>query len=68
MEEPMPARRGDDCAEATRRAYTAADIATAPRLLGVDVARFGDDASVIFPRHGLVACGPTRSERPQSLT
>ena len=27
-------------------------------MLGVDVARFGDDASVIFPRQGLVAFAP----------
>jgi hypothetical protein len=32
-------------AEATRRAWKPDDIAAAPRILGVDVARFGDDAS-----------------------
>jgi hypothetical protein len=50
----------DECAEATRRAWTADDVATAPRVLGVDVARFGDDASVIFPRQGLVAFPPMK--------
>jgi hypothetical protein len=30
----------------------------APRLLGVDVGRFGDDPSVIFPRWGLAAMAP----------
>jgi len=50
----------DECAEATQRAYDADDIATAPRVLGVDVARFGDDASVIFPRQGLLALPPIK--------
>jgi phage terminase large subunit len=50
----------DECAEATKRAWNADDIATAPRLLGVDVARFGDDASVIFPRQGLIAFPPIK--------
>jgi len=31
----------------------------APKILGVDVARFGDDRSVIFPRQGLMAGQPT---------
>ena len=48
----------DECAEATRRTYREEDIASAPRILGVDVARFGDDRSVIFPRQGLVAFAP----------
>jgi hypothetical protein len=50
----------DECAEATRRAWREDDVAGAPRILGVDVARFGDDASVIFPRQGLVAHRPLR--------
>jgi hypothetical protein len=50
----------DECAEATKRAYSGDDIATAPRILGVDVARFGDDASVIFPRQGLLAFPPIK--------
>jgi len=50
----------DECEAATRRVWTADDIATAPRILGVDVARFGDDASVIFPRQGLVAFPPIK--------
>ncbi len=51
----------DECREAARRVYRPEDVATAARVLGVDVARFGDDASVIFPRQGLVA------HRPQKL-
>ena len=34
------------------------DIAFSPLILGVDVARFGDDASVIFKRRGLCAYPP----------
>ena len=50
----------DECREATKRAYRPEDIASAARVLGVDVARFGDDASVIFPRQGLVAFPPLK--------
>lgn len=34
------------------------DVASHPRILGVDPARFGDDRSVIFPRQGLQAFDP----------
>lgn len=44
--------------EAMRRKYQQQDIDHAPRILGVDVARQGDDASCIFPRQGLVAFKP----------
>jgi hypothetical protein len=50
----------DECRAATTRAWRPEDIAGAARVLGVDVARFGDDASVIFPRQGLVAFPPLR--------
>ncbi len=50
----------DECREATRRFYRPPDYAEAARVLGVDVARFGDDASVIFPRQGLVAFPPQK--------
>ena len=50
----------DECRDATRRAWSAGDVADAGRVLGVDVARFGDDQSVIFPRQGLVAFAPQR--------
>ena len=39
--------------------YQQQHIDNMPRLLGVDVAREGLDASVIFPRQGLVAFKPT---------
>lgn len=44
--------------EAANRWYKASDIAYAPRILGVDPARFGDDRSVIMPRQGLQAFPP----------
>jgi phage terminase large subunit len=50
----------DECREATKRFYRPEDIAGHARVLGVDVARFGDDASVIFPRQGLVAQRPLK--------
>lgn len=45
--------------EAQRRSYREHDIAPFARVIGVDVAREGDDASVMFPRQGLVAFTPT---------
>ncbi len=50
----------DDCRDATQRAWRAEEIARSARVLGVDVARFGDDASVIFPRQGLLAYSPQK--------
>jgi hypothetical protein len=39
--------------EAMQRSYKENDIRSAPRILSVDVARFGDDKSVINKRQGL---------------
>ncbi len=50
----------DECRAATKRFYRPEDYGHAARVLGVDVARFGDDASVIFPRQGLVASVPQK--------
>ena len=50
----------DECAEAIKRHYRPEDYANAARVLGVDVARFGDDASVIFPRQGMAAFAPIK--------
>lgn len=44
--------------EAVTRQYRPEDYAAAPIVLGVDVARFGSDSSVIFRRQGLVAFEP----------
>lgn len=48
----------DEIAAAERRSYREHDIEVSARILGVDVARYGDDASVVFPRQGLVAFTP----------
>lgn len=41
-----------------KRRYREVDFEAHPRLLGIDVARFGDDSSIIFPRQGLQAFDP----------
>jgi len=48
----------DEVRAATLQQYREQDIANHPRILGVDVARFGDDSSIVFPRQGLVAFDP----------
>lgn len=47
-----------DVEEGIARRYTERDINYAPRIVGVDPARFGDDRSVIFRRQGLQAFPP----------
>ena len=49
----------EECMAATRRSYREHDIEMAAKVLGVDVANEGDDASVMFPRQGLVLFKPT---------
>lgn len=44
--------------EAVRRRYNETAFGQHPRILGVDVARYGDDSSIIFPRQGLQAFTP----------
>jgi len=48
----------EDVNAAMERHYVEQDYEFAAKVLGVDVAREGDDASVIFPRQGLVAFPP----------
>lgn len=43
------------------------DYATAPKVMGVDVARFGDDSSVIFVRQGLHAYEPVRYAKMDNM-
>ena len=43
---------------ASKREILPGDIEHAPRILGVDPARFGNDRSVIVPRQGLMVCDP----------
>ena len=47
-----------DVEEAARRVYVERDITGAPRIIGVDPARFGDDRSVIVKRQGLQMFDP----------
>lgn len=49
----------EEMAAAQRRSYGDRDIAHAAKILGVDVAREGNDASVMFPRQGLVLFPPS---------
>lgn len=48
-----------DAETAARRVHPLGTVDFAPRILGVDPARFGDDRSVIFPRQGLQAFTPS---------
>jgi hypothetical protein len=57
----------NDVEAAMKRVYRAEDIARAPRLLGVDVARNGLAKSVLFPRQGMVAFRPHRMVNATSL-
>lgn len=43
---------------ATERAYKPSEVRGAPRILGVDVARFGNDSCVITRRQGLAVMPP----------
>ncbi len=52
----------DEVMESMRRYYREYEIGNAPRVLGVDVAREGDDASVIAKRQGL-QCFPLKKYR-----
>lgn len=50
----------EEIKEAVARRYREVEFAHSPRILGIDVARFGDDSSIIFPRQGLQAFNPTQ--------
>lgn len=51
----------EDVVAAMARHYREHEYESAARVLGVDVAREGDDKSVIFPRQGLVAFDPGKA-------
>lgn len=57
----------DDVLQAVKRCYSAAEIRFAPKIIGVDPARFGDDRSVIFRRQGLQAFEPLVFERLDNM-
>lgn len=48
----------EDVSAAARRTVNEHFVTHEPRILGVDVARFGDDRTVIFPRQGQIAMQP----------
>jgi hypothetical protein len=53
---------------AVERFYRDDVYRAAPRILGVDVARYGDDSSIIFPRQGLMAFPPAQHRNIDSIT
>lgn len=52
---------------AQRRAWREAEYRFSPLVLGVDVARFGDDCSVICARQGLVAFAPVLLRKQDNM-
>lgn len=48
----------DAVLQACQRSYAPSELAGAPKIIGVDPARFGDDRSVIFRRQGCKAFAP----------
>jgi hypothetical protein len=48
----------EDVTASAHRTLTEAEYSREPKILGVDVARFGDDESVVFPRQGRAAMRP----------
>lgn len=57
----------DECDEAATRHYRPDQYDYAAKILGVDVAREGDDSSVIFPRQGLAAFKPKVLRIPDTM-
>jgi phage terminase large subunit len=57
----------DAVRDAQRRHYAESAYAGFPLILGVDVARFGDDESVIFPRRAKLCYPPLRMRNLDSI-
>lgn len=58
-----------DVVEASmRKVYHERDYLHAPKVIGVDVARFGDDQSVIIKRQGLVTWKPMKYRELDNMT
>lgn len=58
-----------DCVVAAcGRTYSSAQTSGAPRVMGVDPARFGADRSVIFKRQGLQAFAPLSFKKTDNMT
>jgi phage terminase large subunit len=58
----------DEVEAAMERIYNEYQVGPVAMVLGVDVAREGDDASVIFPRKGIQAFTPKKLRNVNSLT
>ena len=58
----------DSVLSACSRAYSPAEVRFAPKIMGIDPARFGDDRSVIFCRQGLQAFAPLVFRRLDNMT
>lgn len=58
----------DEATAAAQRAYAPQAYEGMPLVMGVDVARFGDDRTVVFPRRGLVAERPTIIAKADNVT
>lgn len=56
----------EDVTAAMNRHYKITDYNRSPRIIGVDVARQGDDSTVLFPRQGLVAWPPVQMRNADS--
>ncbi len=54
--------------QACARQYGGAEVAHAPKIVGVDPARFGADRSVIFKRQGLQAFAPVVLHKTDHMT
>lgn len=57
----------EDVEQAMSRHYDVTQYDFAARIMGVDVARQGDDSSVIFPRQGRVAFRPKMLRIPDTM-
>jgi phage terminase large subunit len=57
----------DEVRDAQKRHLNEYSQATFPKIIGVDVARFGDDESVIFKRQGKIAFPPIRFRNLDTL-
>jgi len=58
----------DEATEAIQRVYMPNDYLSMPSVFGVDVARFGNDRSVVIERQGLVAKSPIVLEKADNVT
>lgn len=53
--------------EASKRVYKEDEYRYAPTVIGVDIARFGDDTTVFFKRKGLVAFPPVVLKKQDNM-